>query len=64
MCINDFFLFQLQMLTLYNSRSAAHGQDEFNTYIIPEKEITPGASQVTQLAVVRVRLCLRGKPVD
>ena len=43
--------------------SAAHGQDEFNTYIMPEKEITPGASQVTNLAVVKGRLCLRGKPV-
>ncbi|XP_067026633.1 uncharacterized protein [Acropora muricata] len=44
--------------------SAAHGQDQFNTYIMPEKEITPGASQVTHLAVVRGRLCLKGKPVD
>ena len=44
--------------------SAAHGQDEFNSYIMPEKEITPGASQVTQLAVGRGRLCLKGKPVD
>ena len=45
--------------------SAAHGQDEFNTYIMPEKEITPGASsQVTQLAVVRGRLRVKGKPVD
>jgi len=43
---------------------AAHGQDEFNTSIMLEKEITPGASQVTQLAVVRGRLCLRGRPVD
>ena len=33
--------------------SAAHGQDEFNTYIMPEKEITPGASQVTNLAMVK-----------
>lgn len=31
---------------------------------MPEKDITPGASQVTQLAVVRGRLCLKGKPVD
>ena len=31
---------------------------------MPEKEITPRASQVTHLAVVRGRLCLRGKPVD
>ena len=31
---------------------------------MPEKEITPGASPVIQLAVVRGRLCLRGKPVD
>ena len=31
---------------------------------MPEKEIKPEASQVTQLAVVRGRLCLRGKPVD
>lgn len=44
--------------------SAAHGQDEFNTSIMPEREITPGASQVTQPAVVRGRLCLRGRPVD
>lgn len=28
------------------------------------EDITPGASQVTQLAVVRGRLCLRGKSVD
>lgn len=28
------------------------------------EDITPGASQVTQIAVVRGRLCLRGKPVD
>ena len=31
---------------------------------MPEKEITYGASQVTHLAVVRGRLCLREKPVD
>ncbi|XP_015778885.1 PREDICTED: uncharacterized protein LOC107356771 [Acropora digitifera] len=44
--------------------SAVHGHDQFNTYIIPEKEITPGASQVTHLAVVGGRLCPKGKPVD
>ncbi|XP_068696137.1 uncharacterized protein [Montipora foliosa] len=44
--------------------SAVHEQDEFNTYMMPEKDISPEASRVTQLTVVRGRLCLRGKPVD
>ena len=30
---------------------------------MPEKEITHATSQVTKLAVVKGRLCLRGKPV-
>ena len=31
---------------------------------MPEKEITPTASRLTQLAIVRGRMCHRGKPVN
>ncbi|XP_068696144.1 DNA polymerase III PolC-type-like [Montipora foliosa] len=44
--------------------SAVHKQDEFNVYMMPEKEITSEASRVTQLTVVGGRLCLKEKPVD
>ena len=59
-CINDFFLFQLPMLTSYNSQLHIRWIQHLHN---AREKITPGASQFTNLAVVKGRLCLRRKPV-
>ena len=43
--------------------SASDGKDEFNLYVLPEKPISPAASQVTQLTINKSKMYHKGKPV-
>ena len=44
--------------------SATDGKHDFNSYMVPTKPISAGASRVTQLTVRKGKLYHMGKPVD
>ena len=62
-CSNSRFCFSATV-TVIIQLSAIHGKDEFNVYVLPEKNISPAASTVTQLMMARGRLHFKGMPVN